>query len=267
MYTDVYVDVLFLINFSMDAIALYLTSRLCSLGFKRIRIFVAGSIGALYSVVSVFLSFPPLVSILLAILVSLFMIYVSFEFRRFLEGLKYTVVLFICSSLLGGLISALYSLLSEAFSSVSVGNGVDFTPYTFVILAVVSLFLALILTRLHGTGNLPQSVGVSIVLFGKKVECQAIIDSGNMLIDPLSHKYVAIVRSELFSGLLSREFLRAAMENSVEFSYKISDKEKTVFRIVPSSGVCGRAFLYGVCVDEIRIYIKQKNKTRVPLDL
>ena len=46
MYTDVYVDVLFLIDFSMDAVSLFLCARLCALPIRFWKICLGAVIGA-----------------------------------------------------------------------------------------------------------------------------------------------------------------------------------------------------------------------------
>ena len=44
MYTEVYADVLFLVNFSMDVISLYVTARLCASKISAKRLALGGII-------------------------------------------------------------------------------------------------------------------------------------------------------------------------------------------------------------------------------
>ncbi len=261
MYTDVYVDVLFLINFTMDAIALYITSRLCSQRPGILRTVVAASVGALYSILSVFVVLEPLLDIFVFVLICLIMSCIAWKCTLLSDIIKRSVIMLISSSLLGGIMSAAYSMLSK-ISFLSYGDTYSLRGglLGFFILASLSLFGAMILTSLHGSGNMPSVAYVKIILFGKEVNAKGIFDSGNLLRDPLSGRYVIIVRSDLFSGVLSSDFLKSAEQADVSLLERISNKEKVRFRLVPMKGVGEEKILIGVSADKVKLKINKKGK-------
>ena len=59
----VYADVLFLVNFSLDYVSLYLTSRLMSLPTRTWRLCVGAAVGAVYAVCALFWQTPEAVYI------------------------------------------------------------------------------------------------------------------------------------------------------------------------------------------------------------
>ena len=260
MYTDVYVDVLFLINFSMDVIALCLCGRLCSLRIRPLRAGFSAVIGALYCISTVFFSFAVCFELVLTILVSFLMVYITFDVSNFREGLKTTAVLFVCSSLLGGIITALYSLVSKLnYGTENVGaRRISF--WGFVILAIVSILLSFMLTRLHGSGNMPQKVRVRIKVLGKWIESEAIVDSGNLLVEPISRKNVIIVKSSMLTKTLSREYISAASNGDITVAYRLASRERAVFVIIPASSIGGDSFIIGVRTEAVVLYVEKKGR-------
>ena len=262
MYTDVYVDVLFLLNFSMDAISLYLTSRFCALRLRLFRISMSATLGALFSVVSVFLLLKPLISITVTLLVSFLMVYIAFDVNSFFEGIKHTAVFYVSSSLLGGIITALYTMLSSLCSGVRIDNPGKLSIPLFAILVIVSLVLALLLTRLHGSGNMPDKVRVEACILKKTVETEALVDSGNLLSDPITNKSVIIIRAGLLRGILSDLFVDGAELEDMSLAYKLSPSESSIFRLIPASSIGGAQFLFGVKAEKVTIYISRNGKER-----
>ena len=260
MYTDVYVDVLFLINFSMDAISLYLTSRLCALRLRVFRVSLAAVFGAIFSVGSVFLDLNPLISIVLTLLFSVLMVYIAFDFNALVEGIKYTAVFYVSSSLLGGIISAMYTVLSDLCSGVSIDNPGKLSIPLFAALVIVSLILALFLTRLHGSGNMPSKVRVKVSILKKSFETEAIVDTGNLLSDPITNKSVIIIRAGLMHGILSDMFIKGAMTLDMSLAYKLSSRDSSLFRLIPASSISGAQFLFGVKADSVTLYIQKNGK-------
>ncbi len=262
MYTDVYADVLFLINFAMDTIALYVSARLCALRVRAVRVAVAAAIGALYSVISLFFDLNSVIEIGIFVLVCVIMICVAFKPERITETLKYSGVMFVSSSLLGGIMSASYSAVSVFFSKyMNMPDDQFMSPLAFCLLACFSMGAALVLTRLHGAGNMPKRAGVCIVLFDREITSEGIVDSGNLLTDPLSGKAVIVMRAELFRGILTEQFIMGAVQCDIETPYLLTGKERARFRLIPAKGVGKDLYLYGINPDKIYINVAKKKKT------
>jgi len=170
--------------------------------------------------------------------------------------------MFISSSLIGGVMSAAYSAFNSIFSDGLKNSEKNvISPLAFSLLACFSMAAALFLCRLHGSGSMPDKADVSVGLFGKKVETGGIIDSGNMLKDPLSGRCVVVMSSELFVGVLSPRFIEGANKGEVASAYSISERERKKFRLVPSSSISGEGYLFGFLPDELKITYSKKGKT------
>ena len=261
MYTDVYADVLFLINFSMDAIALYVSARLCAAKITAKRIALGAIVGGVYSVLSIFLNLGFGLELFVFLLVCLLMCAIALYPDTLFEAVRYSGVMFVSSSLIGGVMSASYSAFNSIVSdSMKNSEKAVISPLVFSLLACFSMAAALFLCRLHGSGSLPDKAEVSVCFFGKSVTVCGILDSGNMLKDPLSGRSVIVMSSDALSHILSKRFIEAANKADLRAADLLSERERKRFRLVPSSSIGGNGYLFGVIPDELKITYTKKGK-------
>ncbi len=262
MYTEVYVDVLFIINFAMDTVSLYVTARLCAAKISVKRLCLGGIVGGLYSVFSLLLGLDFYFEMLVFLLACVLMCALSLYPDGFASALKYSAVMFVSSSLLGGVMTVSYGALNSFFeNSIEGYSKVSYSPLVFVFLVLLSLLCALLLCSLHGSGSLPDSCEVKIKLFGSLVEARGIFDSGNMLKDSLSGRSVIIIDGEVLKGVLSKEFLKGAKSNNTALLYTLSDKEKKRFRLIGARGIGNSTYLWGVIPDTVTVVYQKRGKT------
>ena len=116
MEMDVYADLFFLINFSMDYLCLYLSVGLLHLRKSRWRMMLASALGGVYSVIALFVSAQPWLSLGLDLSVCFFMCALCAAGK----GVRVERLLLLCgtyfgsSALMGGGMTALYNLLGRA---------------------------------------------------------------------------------------------------------------------------------------------------------
>ena len=111
----VYADLLFLIDFSMDLLTLYIVSKVLRRRISLLRMVSAAAMGGVYSVAT--LSLPKGVfSMLFGLFVCFVMCMTALLSKRWENFAKmplYTCLFFVVSSLLGGMMTAFYSLLNR----------------------------------------------------------------------------------------------------------------------------------------------------------
>lgn len=181
--TVLYADVLFAIDFSMDFLSLYAAGALLSLRRSVGRMSAAASVGALYAVAVTALQIGGLGGASGALLVSGLMTLIAFGRGGSVRGfLRTAAAVWGCGALLGGFMT----LISGLFGGTLPGGG------------AADLFFAGT-AALLGFGRLLRGwVGCGFaeisVPYGENVcECRALIDSGNLLTDPLSALPVILV--------------------------------------------------------------------------
>lgn len=207
--TVVYIDSLFLLNLLLDYLLLRVTARICGQYVPMSRLALGALFGALYAVCAFlpgcgFLTHP-LIKIMAGILLAL----IAFGGRRRL--LRLTGVFFICACALGGGV-LMISLLGN--SGLTYSNGIPATSLDVKVLLLSAAGIYFVLTicmRCLGRYSKlsREVVPVTLVLEGRSVKVDALVDTGNTLCDPLSDARVMVAEWEavqpLFSGKFSLE--------------------------------------------------------------
>ena len=204
MEQTVYADLLFLINFSMDLLCLFLTARILAVPFSLVRALSGAVLGGIYSVAS--LLFSTQTSLLpLDLAFCFLMCAVVCLSRR--EGLGrlllFTGVFFLNSALLGGIMTAVFNLMNR-----SAPPAADFTAETdvplwlFTLLALVAWTVTWVGGRFFRHRAQSPEAHLEIILGKRRAVVRALCDSGNLLIDPLSGRPVIVADLRVASVLL-----------------------------------------------------------------
>ena len=161
--------------------------------------------------------------------------------------------------------SALYSMLNSMLGEMlgAQSEGALLSPALFFALGAVSFFAAMFLCRLHGSGNYPDTGEIEIKLWGKSAICIGIIDSGNLLSDPLSGRPVVVVRNSCVSMITGSYRMYGQPHIGKDTLGNMTDKERVRFRLIPAKGIGGTAYLYGFVPDELTLKYEYKGKTKL----
>lgn len=255
MERTVYIDLLFLINFSMDFLCFYISSKIISARFSALRAVAASVVGGAYSGAALFISAGPVLSVAIDVLVCFFMCLIVFGGKR--VGVIFsTLVYFSVSMALGGFMTALFNLLNRmGFSSLAGENaeGDGISVWLFALLAVVSGVFTLIGGRFFRRRSSQKSVTVLIRCGRKEKRLSAMVDSGNFLREPISGRACIAVEAQSLCGLVPDEVLAAAREERAFSSELVSDTFAKRLRVVPAHTAAGERLLIGVRADSVRI--------------
>ena len=140
MVTDVYADLLFLINFSMDYLCLYICARVLHRKMSLVKMIIAASIGGIYSVISLLLGLGGILSLTVDVAVCVAMCAIVFaeKTQRVSSTLLCSFLFVGISMMTGGAMTAIFNLLNRLELPIdSVGED-GISPYLFAILAIIS---------------------------------------------------------------------------------------------------------------------------------
>lgn len=211
MGETVYLDLLFLINFSMDTLALFLSARILHRPLRLFRLLAAGALGGVYACLSLFLPVSGWIAVAADILVCLLLgavAFVSKGNRRelFVSALTFTAV----SMALGGIMTALFTLLNRLDlpldTETSDGDGIS--VFLFAILAAVSAIATLLGGKFFASRSSKKTATVTVTVGGNVCRLSALVDSGNLLCEPVSGKPCVVVELSVFERIFSERFLR-----------------------------------------------------------
>lgn len=193
MQHEVWGDLLFLINFSMDFLCLYLTARLLHRRLRPLPALGAAVLGGVYSVAALFIETSRPISLLIDAAVCALMCAVAFarRGRRWRQLLSEIGVYLASAAALGGMMTALFNLLNRLRLPKNTG-GDSISAWLFLLLALISGF-----TAWRGTGLLRglrsrSFAEVEIVFCGRRLTLHGVTDSGNLLRDPITGRAVII---------------------------------------------------------------------------
>ena len=263
----VYLDVLFIINFCMDFIALYISGYF--LHIKRIKGLIAFSslIGGIYSVVSIILDGNDIFNFLIGIAVSFLLCYITYskEVRK-RRYFRLCAVFYFVSILLGGAITAFYNLLNSFFSSF-IFESQEKNDNKIMLFIVMSLFctaIVMFFSHVFTREISTLSCKLTISINGRVKSVHALIDSGNFLTEPISGKKVVIVNYEAVSSILSPSVTNI-ITNQFNGFQNLNTSDAKKIRIIPVRAITGEKLLTGYLPDFLKIEIENKGKVETSL--
>lgn len=259
MEHTVYIDIYFLINFSMDFLGLFLAVKLLGRRESLLRLSLAALFGGLYASLSLIASFDsisPILSFTLDALACVVMAFIAVYHKKGLRGaISFSLVFGAISILLGGAMTALFYLfnrlgLDKAFSGGENQGGDGISVWLFAIFAAISGFVAILGGRLLKKKSMHRSGYIEIEYRKRSVRLPCICDSGNLLCEPISHLPCVLVELDAVRGIFSSRLYDCIRQGSLGDS---SLPEANRIRMIPARGALGSGLLVGILPDAIRL--------------
>ena len=266
---EVYADLLFLINAGMDGLCFCMTGRLLHRKLSPWRVLIGAMLGGIYAVAALFFESGQAQALLLDVLVCLILCALVFLEpkaggigRLFVTAAVYLLL----SMTLGGVMTVLFNFFNRIGFLNALPSGEEgIGAWLFALLAILGSIITLSGGRFFRKTHSIRQCRVTVELDGKKLELDGLVDTGNLLRDPLSGRLVICADRRILSGFLSPELARVMEDSQSASSLSPSDARR--LRLIPAGGATGHAVLTGFVPD--RIYITDthtgKEQTR-PVD-
>ena len=240
----IYSDLLFVINFSLDYLVLFIAGRVLNCASSVWRLLSASVFGGIYAFVPYLFELSVLISLPLHLLSAALICFIAFGLRDLKKFLLLVGTFIVTSALLGGLITALYSL-SHSYSN-GIYAELSATSFASICLlsAVITLAYGLICKRKIHT----RSASVKIHINGIKIDCNMLCDSGNLVTEPFSALPVIIISHTCLPP-------------------PYCDPESELFplpiRAIPFSTASGKSCFFGFRPDRIELLTPLKKPKRL----
>ena len=141
------------------------------------------------------------------------------------------------SAILGGIMSAMYSLLNRSgLSSLEGESGDDISIWLFALLAAAGGAAAFAGGRRAKRIAVSKQSDVEIAFGGKSVILRAMTDTGNMLTDPLCGRAVAICELDAVAPIFPSELVDFWRRGDVSFASRLSSENSARLRFIPAKG-------------------------------
>ena len=257
----VYGDLLFIINFSMDFLCFYISCLFLHLKLPLFRVCLSSLVGGIYSVLALFLTFGGARAIFIDILVLILMCLVVY-FRKditFFRIVKGIFLYFFVSALLGGLMTSLFSLFNriELLAEDS-GFGEGIKVWIFALLAIIGSILTLGGGRMFKSSSSRKTAELTLESELGVANLNALVDSGNLSIEPISGKSVVFVSVEKCKKIIDETLYYSIINNSNVYGTSIEVLSKV--RMIPTRSVSGERIFYAIKFKKVMLKIGKVKK-------
>lgn len=201
---------IFLENLIMNAIILYATAIILKIKPKFIRILMSSGIGSLYAIISYITQLQIYALIISKVILAIIMVYVAFNPQTIKKMWKQLLIFYLTSFVFGGV--SLYLIYVIKPQNILMKNGMFAGEYALKVImlgailafCIIKLSIKIIKTKLN-----PKDMycKIKLKLNGKQVETKAMIDTGNLVKEPITNTPVVIVESSLLYDILPKEIL------------------------------------------------------------
>ena len=239
-----YIDVYFLINFTVDLLALYFSAALLHFPVSRFRLAISAVIGASFAVIAVLMHGRTILVLCLSAVCLMGMAVLLGKGGGLFRRMRLALLFLLFQMLIGGIVHWGYRFLAEKIGSLELESGAQNRKLLYLsvlILLAIGILRVSVSLLSHASGA--QSREVEIVIEGKRFFGSALVDSGSFLRDPLDGTAVVLIKP-----LVARQLLPPAFIN--ENADALSQEYKKRLRLIPVRMVGVQKILFGIRPDD-----------------
>ncbi len=252
----IYVDVVLLENICMNYIILFSTTYIMKIKRKHIRLFLSSLVGAVYAVLAYAEIVPLYANFIVKVILSIVMVYIAFYPKNFKGLLKELIVFYLVSFALGGCAFALLYIVRP--QDIFIKNGVYIGTYPLKIAllgGIVGFVITYIAFKVVKNKIIKNQIiyEVEISIEDKTLKTRLLLDTGNMLKDPISNSPVLVVEKNTLKEIIPEEVLEET-EKILGGDVKRNEKYQKRLRIIPFSSIGKQnGIMVGIKADKVKI--------------
>lgn len=257
----VYLDIILLENLCMNYIILFATGIITKNAIKQINIILSSILGGIYSIISFMNILEIYSNIVMKIILSIVMIYIAYQPKNIINLFKQLVIFYLTSFAFGG--CAFFLLYFVRPQDILMKNGVliGTYPIKIALLGGIVGFVILNIAFKVVKGRISKKdIFCEVEIYFKEniSNIRAMIDTGNLLKDPITGSPVIVVESNELKELIPLEILeninKIISGGREDILTNISEDYISKFRVIPFSSL-GRqnGLLLGFKADKIII--------------
>lgn len=206
----VYIDIIIVENLIMNFIILYATGIISKNKISYTRIFIASLIGAIYAITEYTSKLNIYSNIIIKMILSIIIIYVAFYPQNIKKMCKKLILFYLTTFTFGGIATYLIYVLKP--QNIIIKNGTYIGTYVLktiflgAIIGTIILVIAFKVTKNKITQK-DMICKVKIKIDGKEKIVNTMVDTGNMLKEPITGTPVVVVEKVTLYDLIPKEIL------------------------------------------------------------
>ena len=206
----IYIDVVFLENLVMNSIILVASGIILKKKMKWIRIILASSLGAIYTIIGYISVLEIYSNLILKVILSILIIYIAFNPQTVKQLWKDLLIFYLTSFVFGGVAFALIYVVKPQDILMKNGLFLGTYPLKTVLLAAIVAFIIIIAAFAIVKTKFSKKdmfCDVEVELNNKIIKTRAMIDTGNLLKEPITNTPVIVVEHTLLYECVPKEIL------------------------------------------------------------
>lgn len=243
-----YIDVYFMINFTVDILAIFIALKLSNMKINNRKLVLGGVVGAILAIVELFID-----SFILHIIIASVFIYLLARIlckgASFIRTLKFILLFYISAFLISGAVSFIYAFIDRwldrlALDDASTSNRKALL-FSLIILLLIGVIRLFILTLSNSIKE--RSSKIEITLDGKELKMDALIDTGNLVRDPMNMNPVIFIKKDYAEKIIPRSVIELSNLDS------LTPKYRKRIRLIPVTRSSATHVMTGIRVDKVFI--------------
>ena len=266
----IYIDVVFIENLIMNYIILFATSIIIKVKVKHIRLILASSLGAIYSIIAYMSILEMYSSVILKIILSVIIVYIAYNPQNVKNMWKYLVIFYMTSFVFGGAAFALIYIVKPQDILMKNGLFLGTYPLKTIILGTSVAFVVIVTSFKLVKSKISKKdmfCTIKININKVEIETKAMIDTGNLLKEPISNTPVIVVEHTLLYDCMPKEILNN-LENILggdfeNISEEVKNKYISKLKVIPFSSLGKQnGMLIGIKPEEVTV-INDENENKI----
>lgn len=257
----IYIDVVLIENLIMNFIILLATGLILKEKIKIVRLLISGLLGAIYSLLSYMSILEIYSSMILKIILSIVMIYIAFNPQTMKKMWKDILLFYLTSFVFGGAAFAFIYIVKPQDILMKNGLFLGTYPLKTILLGAIIAFIIIITAFTVVKTKITKKdmfCKIEIGLNHKKIETIAMIDTGNMLKEPITNTPVIVVEHTLLYDCIPKEILNHLEEllggDFDNIPEEIKKEYLTRLKFIPFSSLGKQnGMLLGIKADFVKI--------------
>ena len=254
-----YIDIILAENMIMNYIILFATGIIMKTNIKQLRLIIASLLGSIYVLMSYITEIEIYMNQITKLILSIVMIYIAFVPQNIKNLIKEIIIFYLTSFCFGG--AAYYLLYYISPKQINNINGILTGSYPIKI-AVLGGILGFIIINISfkivKSKITKNSIfyNVKIVIDNKSCIVKSILDTGNLLVEPITSFPVIIVEEKIIKKIISEDIIKILLAslqgNNID---KIPEGIRTRCKFIPYSSIGNNnGMIVGIKPDYIKIY-------------
>ncbi|MBO7196246.1 MAG: sigma-E processing peptidase SpoIIGA [Clostridia bacterium] len=245
-----YIDVYFLINFTVDILSLYFAACFSKVPTSTRRLLISALLGGIIAVIIVLMPEFVILKLIASAIGLLLMALIAPKPVSVKRKVKFVFSFLIFEALVGSAVSFLWGVLDKYISGyfdASQGGSVNRKMLFLSMIVLLSIGVFKMLISFFSNNESEGSVDLEISFREKMTKVSAFVDSGNLAIDPMDMSPVVLLKKDMAKDILPENIINLCDVDSL-------DREtKKRIRLIPVTRGGHTHVLVGIKADSVKL--------------